>query len=199
MGTQSLGDNNLWSGAARAGSQRARLRLRGVACFRRLRPFRREDRPANRLGAGTGSGNGWRLLAPPRRPYWRPGGGAAQYGAEVLGCLFPDRAKRRRGPRPRLPSRGSWRPRSAAAEPQGTGGRRAGGSGRDRRDPGGGRGAAAGPRTRAEIGGAGWTGSARGWAPCGPPASPGRGRCPPLRGAVVASPLRCSPASRARP
>lgn len=49
------------------------MRLRSMANFRRLRLFRLRDSPANGLGARTGSGNGWRLTAPPRRPSWKPG------------------------------------------------------------------------------------------------------------------------------
>lgn len=78
----------------------------------------------------------------------------------MLGCPFPDRAKRRRGPCSRPPPRGPRRPRSAAAEPRGAGGRRADG---DREQQGSGRlGLAA---DWGGIGGTGMDGAGRGTAP----------------------------------
>lgn len=119
-----------------------------------------------RKGSRAGSGNGWRLLAPPRRPSWRPGGGAAQYGAEVLGCPCPDPAKPGAAPaRVLLPAALGDRARPCRAA-------------RYRRAPGAGRVGAAGPR----VGGR--------WAPLAPQRALGG----PLAWAVRGRPLSPVPA-----
>uniref|UniRef100_A0ABI7Z3E1 Protein RER1 n=10 Tax=Carnivora TaxID=33554 RepID=A0ABI7Z3E1_FELCA len=72
---QPLGDSNLWTGVVQARStppppQDANTHAQHSA-FPPLTSLPPRGPPANGLGARAGSGNGWRLSAPPRRPSWR--------------------------------------------------------------------------------------------------------------------------------
>lgn len=115
---QALGDDNLWSGTIRARSQRTCLRLRGMAYFRRLRPFRREDSPANSWAPAPEAEMVGGSRPRPGGHLGGPGGGAAQDGAEVLAARSRTKKSAGAAACPRPPSRGPREPalgRSGAA------------------------------------------------------------------------------------